>query len=274
MRIRVFPRRTNMTPTDDYAFVGEPPLIRPLASEAHISCAFSWDMAKAKHLADAWAQYYPVSLGGCAYAGAIDYPDPFTPGLYVREGVTITHRGCNNHCPWCLVARREGSLREIEIQPGNNVIDNNLLQCSRPHIAKVIDMLRAQRSIMLSGGLDSRLLTDNIAEDLRSLRIKRMFFACDTKESIRPLERARRKLEGFTMDELHCFVLLRYDPKETLEQALERLIEVYYLGFMPFAMLYQPADHYIEYSKEWRRLSKTWTRPAITKAFMREEHNG
>jgi hypothetical protein len=38
---------------------------------------------------------------------------------------------------------------------------------------------------------------------------------------------------------------------------------VWAAGFMPHAQLYQPADHWIEYSKEWRELSKRWIRPAI-----------
>ena len=32
--IRVFPRKTHMTPTDPYAFVGDPPLWRPKADVA------------------------------------------------------------------------------------------------------------------------------------------------------------------------------------------------------------------------------------------------
>jgi hypothetical protein len=257
-----------MTPTDDYAFVGGPPLLRPAADLVHISCTFTWDIDKARWLQCAWGQYYPVVLGGPAFGyGGGD----FTPGMYVRKGVVITHRGCNNHCPWCLVPEREGRLRELAIHEGNNIIDNNLLQCSRDHIAKVIAMLRKQRGIMLSGGLDSRLLTDSIAQDLKSLSIKRMFFAADTKEAIKPLERARRKLNGFTIDQLRAFVLIAFN-KETIDQALDRLIEVYELGFMPFAQLYQPPGQYINYSKEWGKLAQTWSRPARTKAYMRAKH--
>jgi hypothetical protein len=43
MVIRVFPRRTSLTPTDEYAFVGEPPMLRPEADEVHVSCTFTWD---------------------------------------------------------------------------------------------------------------------------------------------------------------------------------------------------------------------------------------
>lgn len=265
MIIRVFPRRTRMTPTDEYAFVGGPRLIRPKADVVHISCTFTWDIPKARWLQCAWGQYYPTVIGGPAFD---DVGEDFTPGLYVRQGVIVTSRGCNNHCPWCLVPQREGPLREIPIHPGNNLIDNNLLQCSRQHIGKVIDMLRHQHAIIFSGGFDSRLLTDSIAEDLRSLSIRAMFFACDTKEAIRPLERARRKLDGFSISQLRCFVLLGFE-NETIDQALERLIAVWDLGFLPFAMLYQPPDGYIEYSQEWRKLAKNWTRPARTKAFMR-----
>jgi hypothetical protein len=53
---------------------------------------------------------------------------------------------------------------------------------------------------------------------------------------------------------------------ETILEAEERLEAVWDLGFMPFAQLYQPPDKYIEYSKEWRKLAKNWSRPAITKA--------
>lgn len=97
--IRVFPRRTQMTPVDRYAFVGDPPMIRPDADEVHVSVAFTWDIEKAERLVKAWGQYYPVvKLGGPAIAHSYD---EFTPGLYVREGITFTSRGCNNGCSWC-----------------------------------------------------------------------------------------------------------------------------------------------------------------------------
>lgn len=254
-----------MTPRDELAFVGDPPLFRPEAKEVHVSCTFTWDIKEAFRLANAWNHYYPVFIGGCA---ARSEAGEFTPGLYVRHGVTFTSRGCNNHCPWCLVPQREGRLREIKIHPGNNIADNNLLQCSIGHIRKVFDMLRTQHSVTFSGGLDSRLLTDSIADDLRSLRIKQLFFACDTKEAIKPLKRAKRKLNGLSRNQLRCYVLLAFN-EETISEAQERLETVWNLGFMPFAQLYQPSDKYITYDKDWRVLARMWSRPALTKAIMR-----
>lgn len=50
MRIaRVFPRRTNATPTDALAFVGDPPMLAlPAVDEVHVSCTFTYDRAEAE----------------------------------------------------------------------------------------------------------------------------------------------------------------------------------------------------------------------------------
>ena len=66
--IRVFPRRTKWTPTDDMAFVGDPPMMRPDADEVHVSCTFTWDIPEARRLFHAWKQYYGrVDVGGPAF---------------------------------------------------------------------------------------------------------------------------------------------------------------------------------------------------------------
>lgn len=253
-----------MTPQDGYAFVGDPPskLIRPDANEVHISCSFTWNLPEAHRLVEAWRQYYSiVKLGGISCDDGV-----FISGMYVKQGITFTSRGCNNQCPWCLVPEREGKLHEIEIHPGNTVQDNNLLQCNREHIAKVFEMLRSQYGIEFSGGLDSRLLTNNIADEIRSLRIKQVFLAADTKESLKPLETAIKRL-GLSRNKIRCYALLARNG-ESMSDAIERLETIWELDAMPFAQLYQPPDKYIRYSKEWRDLARTWSRPAAMKAYM------
>lgn len=98
MRIlRVFPKRTSYTPTDDLAFVGMPPMAQfiPEHDEVHVSCTFTWDMDECEDLAYQWegATNKPVKLGGPAYHSPTD---DFTPGLYVKKGIIFTSRGCNN----------------------------------------------------------------------------------------------------------------------------------------------------------------------------------
>ena len=49
--IRVFPHRTNATPTDRYAYVGLPDFFVPDCDAVHISETFSWDLEWAERLA-------------------------------------------------------------------------------------------------------------------------------------------------------------------------------------------------------------------------------
>jgi len=257
-----------MTPKDDYAFVGEPrlPNFRPEADEVHISVAFTWDMDIAIDLGGAWQRYYPVvRISGPAFG---DPCNGFHPGIYIRDGVTFTSRGCNNQCPWCLAWKREGKLREIEnFSEGNIIQDNNLLQCNNEHISKVLDMLRKQKAIQFSGGLDARLMKDWVADEIRGLSVKQIFLAADTDAAIKPLERAV-KLLNMSREKVRCYVLLAYNG-ESMSKGIERLERAWHAGTVPFAQLYQPPDEYIEYSQEWHKLARSWSRPAATKALMR-----
>lgn len=156
---RVFPRRTSMTPTDELAFVDCPPplLAMPEIDEVHISVAFTWDMPKAERLAKEWAAVgVPIQMGGPAF----NLPGgEFVPGLYVKEGATITSRGCPNHCWFCAVPKRERGLRELPIHDGWNILDDNILACSDEHVESVFQMLerqpRAADVYRRSGGEDS-----------------------------------------------------------------------------------------------------------------------
>ncbi len=130
--IRVFPRRTKWTPTDELAFVGDPPMFRPPEQPVRVSAVFTWDIPEAIRLKWAWSSYYSdVQIGGPAFD---DPGGEFIPGRFIKHGVTITSRGCPNRCPWCYVPGREGLIKEFPIVSGWIIQDNNILACRRPHI--------------------------------------------------------------------------------------------------------------------------------------------
>jgi hypothetical protein len=255
--IRVFPRRTKLTPIDELVFIGDPPLFRPPEMPVRVSVTFTDDIAEGKRLARAWVQYYSdVQVGGPAFD---DPGAEFVPGRFLRQGITTTSRGCIRNCPFCLVPKREGGIRELPIMPGHEVQDNNLLACSRKHIKAVFDMLRGQHAVRFSGGLDTRLLQDWHRPLLDSIKIEAMFFACDDPRQVKPLERASKILDGISIGKKQCYVLIGFDMNETLAQAEARCAKVYELGFLPFAMLHQNRKA----EREWRTLQKHWCRPAI-----------
>lgn len=270
MRIlRVFPRRTSHTPDDGMAFVGDPPLWRPEADEVHVSCAFTWDKPEAERLAAAWGDYYEVvRLGGPAVGSEVN---GFVAGRYVKQGVTFTSRGCNNRCAFCLVPEREGRLYEYsEFEPGYVVNDNNILQCSEAHRQRVYAMLRKQpKAAVFSGGLQASLVTDKIADELRSIRINSVFLAADSEAALKHLRTACQHLAFLGRQKLRCYALCAFGD-DTLERAEARLMQIWEAGAMPFAQLYQPPEQRIAYSGAWRSLQRTWSRPAAMKARAKE----
>ena len=244
-------------------------MIRPVVDEVHVSVTFTWDREEGRRLVEAWGQYYnKILLGGPAFANGAG---EFTSGVYVRQGVTFTTRGCNNKCPWCLVPQREGRLRYLEIKPGHIVEDNNLLQADHQHISAVFEMLKKQpRAAILSGGLQASLIDDWVMDQLRGIRISQLFLAADTKEALKPLKKAISRLSWLPKRRRRCYVMIAYKG-ETLSEAEDRLKEVWQIGFVPFAQLYQPPDEYIEYPSEWKRLARTWSRPAAMYSLHKEE---
>lgn len=273
LAIRVFPVRTTWTPRDDRAFIGERPLYHDYArsTPVYISVTFTWHMAAAERIAPTWREHFDeVRIGGPAYG---DSGSEFTPGMFLKDGCTITSRGCPKKCGWCVVPRREGGLRELTIKPGWIVQDNNLLACSEPHLRAVFDMLRAQdRAAYFNGGLDKHFLKDWHRGLFDSIKIGELWFACDVAGDIPSLERAAKILVGISIKKLRCYTMIGYDH-ETPSEAERRLEQVYALGFLPFCQLYQP-DVPRVYGDEWRKLHRKWARPAIYRAAKHEEASG
>ena len=257
--IRVFPRRTKWTPTDDLAFVGDPPLFRPPEQPVKISVTFTWDIPIAKRLLKSWSDHYSdVRVGGPALG---DPGGEFVPGRFVKEGVTITSRGCIRNCKWCLVPEREGQIQTYTIQDGWIVQDNNLLACHFHHIVKVFKMLkRINKPVKFSGGLDPRLLRPWHVALLDEIKIDEMWFSCDYPGAEKPLERVAQLVARYPINKRRAFVLIGFNG-ERLKDAEKRLETVYGLEFLPFAQLYQ-GKQLKTYSRDWQRLARKWSRPA------------
>jgi len=261
--IRVFPRRTNATPTDELAFVGDPTLFAE-ADEVHISVTFSWDISEAERLEKCWRSVAPVKIGGPATG---QRGEQFTPGQYLKKGYVITSRGCPNRCWFCGVWRREGDfIRELPITEGWNILDDNLLACSDDHIKKVFAMLSKQKRKYFTGGLEAARLKAWHVEEFAKLKPKEMFFAYDEPKDKEPLFEAGKMLKqaGFKIcHPLRAYVLVGYKG-DTFSAAEKRLIDCAKAGFLPMAMLYR--DEKGERDPAWVRFTWSWVRPAIVRS--------
>jgi hypothetical protein len=266
--LRVFPRRTNATPTDELAHIGSPDLFTELLApdRVNISVAFSWDLPVAEKLCKEWSHIAPTAIGGPATGMR---GEEFTPGMYIKEGYVITSRGCPNHCWYCSVWRREGEvIRELPITNGWNVLDDNLLACSDEHIRGVFAMLAKQKKQpYFTGGLEAAKLQKWHVDELVKLNPAEMFFAYDTLEKREPLFEAGKLLKaaGFNVcHPLRCYVLVGF-PGDTFDKAEERLFDCVRAGFMPMAMLYRD-EKGSDRDPTWIKFAWPWIRPAVIRA--------
>jgi hypothetical protein len=228
-------------------------------------------MDKAYALAEAWHKTgVPVKLGGPALG---EPGGAFVPGRYLKHGYVITSRGCPDRCAYCSVPAREGySLRELEIHPGHNILDDNLLACSEPHIRAVFDMLKTQpEKPIFTGGLEARLLKAWHVDLLREVRAKRMYFAYDRPSEYEPLVAAGKLLrEGGITKASHramCYVLIGYRG-DSFEAAEGRLRQAWAAGFWPYAMLYRDENGVLDTS--WHKFQREWVQPALVAYKLKE----
>lgn len=256
-----------MSPTDPLAFFGEPTLdaIAAEPEAVHISVTFSWDLEKAEELYYQWEMLgVPVEVGGPAFGDRMS--ESFTPGLYLKDGMTITSRGCPKDCWFCNVGKcARGRVIELPVQEGWNILDDNILATSDSHFREVIAMLRRQKQpAVFSGGLEPEYMTPEKAELLMGIKLKTMYTAYDTLDDYEHLVSMSRMLHGAGLSwkshQVKCYFLCGY-REDSFAAAEKRAEQIMRLGFLPFAMLYR--DEEGQRDPEWRKFQREWTNAVI-----------
>lgn len=250
-------------------------MLVPEVDEVHVSCLFTWDKLKAEKLAEAWSRVGSVRLGGPAYSVDGSGAGEFVPGRFLREGYTITSRGCIRKCPFCFVHLQEGNIRELKtVHPGPWVMDNNLLACSRGHVERVFTMLLGQRNVKFLGGLDVRLLKEWHVGWLSRMKLSNVSIAYDMPGVGDDLVRSLGLLHDGCVSHgvIRCFVLAGFFSWDTVVKAEERCRFVLQLGATPCAMYYRgPDDFRHRKPPEWAAWAKRWSwQPGIYAMAKRE----
>lgn len=190
-------------------------------------------------------------------------------------------RGCIRNCPWCVVPRKEGGLRQYDdierIAQGRKhvvLMDNNFLANDDDFIKEQIEKsARAKLRIDFNQGLDARLVTPEVAKLLTAAKWSRYIrFSCDTSGMIEPLSKAVKTLRkaGYN-GEIFVYVLAQ-DPTESLDRiqrilAIDKKITPYCQPFRNLDGDGKIADHNLERLARW--CNKVW----IRKSCKFEEYN-
>jgi hypothetical protein len=125
------------------------------------------------------------------------------PNLDKKIAYGFLTRGCPNKCAWCVVPRKEGSVRpyrdveEIAVDGRTNLIlmDNNIL-ASDYGLEQIEKIIRKGYRVDFNQALDARLVTEDIAQLLAKVRwLSPIRFGCDTPKQIAECERAMAMID-------------------------------------------------------------------------------
>lgn len=184
--------------------------------------------------------------------------------LYNIYGISygFLTRGCCNKCKWCVVPIKEGLVRPYrdidEVADGNKkviLMDNNIL-ASDYGIDQLIKIADKGYRVDFNQGLDSRLITDDIADILGRIKwIKYIRLACDQKSQIPYILKAHELLEkhGYTKGIFCYFLISDWDDAIYRLKALRK-----YKWFSPHGQPYRDFNNPYQKIPQWQKDMARW----------------
>jgi hypothetical protein len=241
------------------------PLERPDITYA--SCIFTWNQKGELTVPTGGI------LGGSGFDLEAELPtevEHMMPDYSLYPGVDFslgfTSRGCPRRCPWCVVPRKEGDIKQwariYEFWDRRHrkikLLDNNLL--AAPNWRQTMEDLIAEGlKVDFNQGLDIRLLSEENIEYLKRVKAKELRFAFDhigyekaVREGIRLLldnGLGSRKLSFYF---LYGFPVIEQECVERVKILASYNVDVY-------PMAYKGPDG----KEPWRRILKVDNIPLL-----------
>lgn len=172
-------------------------------------------------------------------------------------------RGCPRGCEFCIVGKKEGrcakkaaDLSEFWDGQKNIVLLDPNMFASREWRELSGQLINSGAWVDFSQGCDIRIMTEEKAEYIKRMKIKRIHFAWDRyedKEKIVPKFKEFKDITQWDYRKLVVYVLCNFNT--TFEQDLERVYTLRELGYNPYVMLYEkdklPMRHRLRLLQRW-----------------------
>jgi hypothetical protein len=182
-----------------------------------------------------------------------------------RQSMGFTQRGCRLDCPFCVVPKLEGKVRQEQTIAGIwrgepwprelLLLDNDFF--GQPAWRERISEIKAGRfKVSFNQGINARMLNDETAAAIASvdyrddgMKVKRIYSAWDNLSDEGPLFRGLRCLTraGVKPDAIMVYCLCGYG--ETLEERLYRNAKLREFGARPYPMPYSRTPELIGFQR-------------------------
>ncbi len=159
-----------------------------------------------------------VICGGTGFDLTTVLPDEIEM-MKPKLNMGFTTRGCIRKCKFCVVSEKEGWIRETgdiyDFWDGKSkeivILDNNIL-AAKDHFKKICRQIKKEKLLVdFNQGLDHRLLNNNIADILKSLRYREYRFAFDSLKYENSVRKAIDILHKYEIKWSMWYVLVGYD---------------------------------------------------------------
>ncbi|MCR0575861.1 hypothetical protein MKC54_03095 [[Clostridium] innocuum] len=163
--------------------------------------------------------------------------------------IQFLSRGCIRKCPFCVVPVKEGvihQVRPLELNPKGKwimLLDNNFFACSQWH--ENIKILKSYKQpVSFTQGLDLRIMTEEMAQALSTVKIKQVYVAWDNYEDkkivLHGLDILLKYIKPY---KITCYCLVGFKQPYIVPEDLERVYTLRDLKVNPFAMGYIDFDN-------------------------------
>lgn len=180
-------------------------------------------------------------------------------------------RGCIRKCLWCIVPKKEGSIRayrnwqEVKRPDFRDIVfmDNNVLACDFG-IQQMESMIGQNVRIDFNQGMDARLITPEVAEIIGKLKwIRFVRMSCDTDAM---LDTVLDRVEMLKKHGTKPYKVFVYLLVQDIESAENRALALRSAGVDVFAQPYRDFENNIEPTKQMKDFARWVNRKEIFKS--------
>ena len=260
-----------------FARTPNPTMFEPEYDIVYGSSIFGWSNRVVQRLQEAYPNAVVAGTGTGNYQTieqviGQDTYEHYDYSIYPEYQFSIgfTQRGCRLNCGFCVVPKKEGRPRSIntiaQIYRHNGVkkiclLDNDFFGQDKAEWTRRLDEIKeGQFKVCFNQGINIRMVTDEAAAALATIpyyddqfKKRRLYTAWDNLGQEKIFFNGVNALTeaGIPASHLMVYMLIGYNPAETMDSIMYRYRLLKEAGCMPYPMVYNNVNKELKRFQRW-----------------------